>query len=311
MLVANGPRPFHRGGPDNAWSSFAVSLGATVALFVLAFGAMRSVRLWSDSDRVRDRATTLIVDLPPLVLPSARVPPPVPQTTTPIRPAPSQAVASPNVPASEATPLVRVQPAVIAPPTTVPSSIGSPRDSSIAAANAAIDAARRAVGPAPMTSKGGAFVAPAGVTIHSQTRISPFLRDSIAQASMRDIPLLARTHLPTGDIRSELETSQRQADQLRRRASTSGNAAGVTILQGKGKDGVGAVSGPGMVSIPFPLFSPGPSPEERKRNEAIDAEVQLRLRRLHDRMLMQQDSARADSLRRDSLANRRPRPSAP
>ena len=61
------------------------------------------------------------------------------------------------------------------------------------------------------------------------------------------------------------------------------------------------------VSIPFPLFSSGPSAAERKRNAVIDADNQLRLRRLQDRA-SQVDSVRVDSLRRDSLTRRAIRP---
>ena len=81
--------------------------------------------------------------------------------------------------------------------------------------------------------------------------------------------------------------------------------------------GVGAVSGPGVVSVGLPLFSSGPSAAQRKKNEAIDAEYQARLRGLQDLALslrdkrvadsLRLDSLRLDSLRRDSLA-RRPKP---
>lgn len=85
-------------------------------------------------------------------------------------------------------------------------------------------------------------------------------------------------------------------------------------MQGEGMGGEGAVGGsPAMhgggmaVSSGFslPLFSSGPSKAQRKKNEAIDAEYQLGLRRLEDRLLLKRDSvrilARLDSIRRDSL----------
>jgi hypothetical protein len=64
-----------------------------------------------------------------------------------------------------------------------------------------------------------------------------------------------------------------------------------------------------IISIPAPLLSPGPSPAERKRNEAIDADYQRRLRRLQDQLALRRDSIKTDSLKRDSLARAvRPRP---
>ena len=80
---------------------------------------------------------------------------------------------------------------------------------------------------------------------------------------------------------------------------------------GSGVGGVGAVNGgkTGLtmdsrgvgVSVPFPLFSSGPSPAERKRNEKLVAEYLAVLRALNDRILMKRDSIRADSLRADSV----------
>ena len=58
--------------------------------------------------------------------------------------------------------------------------------------------------------------------------------------------------------------------------------------------------------VGLPLFSKGPSAAQRRKNEAIEADYQARLRRLQDRILLRRDSIRADSLRRDSLAKRRP-----
>ena len=72
------------------------------------------------------------------------------------------------------------------------------------------------------------------------------------------------------------------------------------------------------MSIPFPLFSSGPSAAQRKKNEALDAEYQARLRGLEDLVLYKRDrrvadslrldSLRLDSLRRESVARRRPIP---
>lgn len=69
-----------------------------------------------------------------------------------------------------------------------------------------------------------------------------------------------------------------------------------------------AIRGGGMRAaggFSLPLFSSGPSKAQRKKNEAIDAEYQMGLRRLEDRMLLKRDSirilARRDSVRRDSV----------
>ena len=62
------------------------------------------------------------------------------------------------------------------------------------------------------------------------------------------------------------------------------------------------------VSLPLPLFSSGPSREQRKRNEALDADYRRRLARLQALAIARRDSIRADSLRRDSLARRGIRP---
>ena len=124
------------------------------------------------------------------------------------------------------------------------------------------------------------------------------------------IPGLAATRAPTGRERAELEQSQRLALALRRRDLTAGNSNGLVILQGKGMNGVGAVDptpagGLGFgASVPFTLFSSGPTREQRRKNEIIDADNQLRQRRLEDRMFLQRDSIRADSVRADSLRRR-------
>ena len=137
---------------------------------------------------------------------------------------------------------------------------------------------------------------------------------------MAEIPSIWKTHPPTGAEKAALETSQRVAAALQRRTTTAGNSNDLVHLQGKGMDGVGAVGGPGVVSVGVPLFSSGPSAAQRKKNEAIDAEYQARLRGFQDLVLslrdkriadsVRLDSLRLDSLRRDSLARRPKRPSA-
>ena len=66
-------------------------------------------------------------------------------------------------------------------------------------------------------------------------------RDSILRTKMVDVPSLMKTHAPTGAERAELELSQLAAAALRRRMPGAGNSRDIVTLQGKGKDGVGAV----------------------------------------------------------------------
>jgi hypothetical protein len=112
-----------------------------------------------------------------------------------------------------------------------------------------------------------------------------------------------------------IDQSQGQAKMLAQRSTSVGMTNGLYVPMGKGVGGVGAVNGgkTGVtmdsrgvgVSIPFPLFSPGLSPAERKRNEKLYAEYLAFLRREQEVILFKRDSIRADSLRLDSLAKRR------
>lgn len=150
------------------------------------------------------------------------------------------------------------------------------------------------------------------------TPLTPQARDSILKRRMESVVEAAKRP-PTGAVAAEMDQRARVADRMARRATTAGNGRDVVVLHGQGKDGVGAVGnpnggafvGPGVVgySIPFPLFYPGPSPEQRKKNEAIDRDYQARLHRLQARVRMQDSlratSLRADSLRADSLARAR------
>jgi hypothetical protein len=161
----------------------------------------------------------------------------------------------------------------------------------------------------------GAPIAPAGVTESGRAPNTPQIRDSIATVRMADIPLLAKTHAPKGAELAELQQRRGMANRMAQRSTTAGNSGDLHVMTGEGLDGVGAVNGgrtsfsPFGGSIPFPLFSSGPSRAQRKANEKLDAEYQLRLRRLEDRAALLAenaplDSLRLDSLRRDSLVKR-------
>jgi hypothetical protein len=164
-----------------------------------------------------------------------------------------------------------------------------------------------------MAIRGGAAYTPAGVTIGSRTKNSAKLRDSVITEKLEQVPWLTAEMSP-GAARL-IDQSQGQARMLAQRSTSVGMTNGLYVPMGKGVGGVGAVNGgkTGVtmdsrgigVSVPFPLFSPGPSPEERKRNEKLHAEYLAYLRREQEVILLKRDSVRADSLRRDSLSKRR------
>jgi hypothetical protein len=132
-------------------------------------------------------------------------------------------------------------------------------------------------------------------------------RDSVAD-SVRAATFRARMNEPlSAETKQMLGESQRIAAKVARRATTAGNGADVHIMQGEGKDGVGAVGGSGLGSVGLPLFSKGPSAAQRRKNDSIDADYRARLGRLQELIKRRRDSLLADSLRRDSLARlRRP-----
>jgi hypothetical protein len=296
-MAPPGPRYFAHRNADGHWPSLVVSLGVTVALFALAFGAMTSLRTLSRPERSSTPDGPVTITFPTIAPTTPAVAPP-PRATTKRSDEPSGGpiTTAPRIPVAPAAPPV-VAPSAAPIPSSAP-----PRDTAAAGAptKTSIDLLH------PLASPGAASGkripgAPSWVTSAERVPFTPLVRDSIAREIVNGVPDVARTRAPTGRERLELEATQRLAAMLRQRSTTSGNSRDLVILQGKGKDGVGAVGGPGIVSIPFPLFSSGPSPEQRKKNEKIDADNQLRLRRLQDRMYLKQDSIRADSVRADSL----------
>ena len=292
-MAAHGSRYFDRQQSERRWPSFVFSLGITAVLFASAFGAMRSLPNLVTARRTRPSTSTIVLQLP-----------------APAEPAP--VVTRPRVRPMERRPIERRrdEPAVpdvapppasrIAVPIGVPVPQPSARDSGGASPSSVSGASTNVNSTRPGSGK-GAPIAPAGISLDNRAANTAYVRDSIVREKMLGIPDLARIRAPTGREKQELEASQRQAAALRQRSTTAGNSRDLTILQGSGMNGVGAVGGPGIVSIPFPLFSSGPSPEQRKKNEKIDADYQMRLRRLEDRMYLKRDSIRADSVRADSL----------
>ena len=286
MLATNAPRWNGRGtGPG--WQSVGVSIAVTAAAFVVAFAAMMPVPRWLALRRV-DADRPPVVRLEP---PAAHIDEPAPTAN------PTSRVTTPRrvAPATAPTAVVPTNP--IAPSLTSPITSAPASDSSAGSKSGAV-APAGPVGPSlgfpnnPRAGIPGAPVAPAGVTENGRFLDLPGVRDSIAAQKMARLELLLRPQPPRGAVLAELESRRRVAERLARRATTAGNASDVHVMLGEGLDGVGAVNGgrtslsPLGGSIPLPLFSSGPSAAQRKKNEKLDAEYQLRLRRLKERALL-------------------------
>ena len=304
-MVEYGRGRFRRQEPEHRWQSVLVSVAVTVLVFALALGSMVSLPVLSNREHSTDDKVAIIR------FPSPEARPPVPvvkrpspsKPVEPVRP-PTQAVAPPDV-----APPIATQPQ-IAPPVVAPiaPSVGVPLPvggNSRGADSANGGGARGA--SAPRGSGKGASIEPAGVSLTNRAANTAFVRDSILKSKLALIPELAATRAPSGREKAELEQSQRSALALRRRDLTSGNSNGLVVLQGKGMNGAGAVdpSPAGALgfggSIPFTLLSSGPTREQRRKDAIVEADNQLRERRLEDRMFLQRDSIRADSVRADSL----------
>jgi hypothetical protein len=296
MLAANGPQWFDRTPPDTRWSSIGVSIVVTAAMFAAAFAAMHSVSGWINV-RAADHEVAVVVHLAlPAPLPTTRR---HPLSTTVPRARSGSVVPEFNIAPLTAIPIrvVPVSPAVSA-AHVAPSTMAF--DSSVARGTES--SAPAAAGSGAVQRLRGAPVAPAGVTMASRMPINARFRDSVARVQMSTIPELAMTHRPSGAELAELQQTQRADDMLHGRTTSAGRAVGNPHGQGIG--GVGAV-GPGsvsagaggttnivLVSIPFPLFYPGPSPEQRRRDSIVHADNMARLERL---------KARADSLARTRI----------
>ena len=305
-MAAHATRIFGQPTPENRGPSFAVSIALTAALFALAFGAMRSLpNLAIDSRQNTERP--VVVQLPQVVLPET------PTALTTERP---ESRARPTAPVSVPTtiaPANAIAPPITAPVTAPTGITSAPRDTNRAGTGKPVTAGDAALTNSlrPGSSGLGVPMAPAWTKSAEHVGNTAAIRDSILRTKMAAIPYDWKNHPPTGAEKAALETSQRVAAALQRRTTTAGSNE-VAHPQGQGMNGVGAVGGPGIVTIDAPFLSSGPSRAQRKRNEAIDAEYQARLRGFQDlvRSLRDKrvaDSVRLDSLRRDSLA-RRPKP---
>ena len=313
-MAAHVTRIFGQPSPENRGPSLAVSIAITAALFAFAFAAMRSLPNLVPSSR-RDVDRPVEIRLPQVVTPPRTV---EPEPTVERRASQARPVAPPSVPTTVAAPSNPVAPPVTA-PVTAPAGIPSaPRDTNRAGAGKPTTPGDAALANSlrPGSSGLGVPMAPAWTKSAERVGNTPAIRDSILRSKLAGAPYEWKNHLPTGAEKAALETSQRVAAALQRRTTTAGSNE-VAHPQGQGMNGVGSVAGPGIVSIDAPLFSSGPSRAQRKKNEAIDAEYQARLRGFQDLVLslrdkriadsLRLDSLRLDSLRRDSLA-RRPKP---
>ena len=317
MLAAQGLHWLDRQPRGPRWPSFGVAAAVTAAMFAVAFVSMRSVAPWSDAER--EPAST------PLVVP-LRPPPAAPRKETPVVPAPQPAPRI-RTDVTPAPPTVTAAPRVIAPivaplapptalPTAPPVAADTARARDVAPAIPTVPTLRRNSGLADtaMTIRGGApSYAPAGVTDASRAKNTAKLRDSVITEKLAAINWL--TAPMSAEAKSGIAQSQNQARMLMQRSTSVGMTNGLYVPMGSGVGGVGAVNGgkTGVtmdsrgvgVSLPFPLFSPGPSPAERKRNEKLHAEYLAYLRHEQEVILLRRDSIRADSLRLDSLAKKR------
>ena len=318
MLAAQGLHWLDRQPQGPRWPSFGVAAAVTAALFAVAFVSMRTVGPWSEFEREPTPAPLVIPLQPPpttrrpetTVIPQ---PQPVPTTrrqpeTTPPTVAPAPQIVAPTV-----TPVLPpiALPFPVVPPVTGDTSRA--RDNARSIPTVPTLKHNSGLSDTAMAIRGGAAYAPAGVTIASRNKNSAKLRDSIITEKLEQLPWLT-AEMSAGAARS-IDQSQGQARMLAQRSTSVGMTNGLYVPMGKGVGGVGAVNGgkTGVtmdsrgigVSVPFPLFSPGPSPEERKRNEKLHAEYLAFLRREQEVILLKRDSIRADSLRRDSLSKRR------
>lgn len=260
---------------ESRWQSPVVAMLVTATLFTAALGSMTRTGLDFERSRFADDQPRIVFFQPAPRVESKPRPTERPRTSAP-----------PTAPPIKAHEQPMVAPAPVVVPVSPPIEAAT-RDSSRAGTPAETasplfrlvptrDVPTFSPSKAHAIEARGAPIAPSGVTVHSAP-LTTAQRDSIAQNA----------------VARALDADRDEFGRRGRIGNASGSQPGVLSAG---------------VSIPFPLFSPGPSPAERKRNAVIDADNQLRLRRLQDRAIAQHDSTRTDSLRRDSLARRSVRP---
>ncbi len=282
---------------ESRWPSVVVSVALTLATFAAAFTAMRRVPRWIASPADRDAAVTVHFQ-PPVPVPARRLPrPPLAAPVTPppsVAPVPDQR----TTPASPAAPLASEKPT----PNAVRADSGLSADRAAVQPSTAATAAPAARLGAPMSPSGiSRIIAPPDVQAR-RAAAADSLRAAVF-AAMWKAP-------PSAAMKKEVDDSNRDAAAVARRATTAGNSADVHIVQGNGYGGAGAATGAlslGSGSFGLPFLSKGPSAAQRRKNDSLDADYRARLARLQELVRQRGDSARADSLRRDSVARlRRP-----
>jgi hypothetical protein len=290
---------FDRRDAGPPWPSAVVGTLATAAMFVVAFGAMRSVRQIAARGQTDalDAPIVLRFITPPVHSTVVRTPPPSPQpraaesraarpaaatpTATPTAVAPS--ITTPAAP----TPIAADSAAHAAPaaaPPAIPLGILPPAPAS----NAPNEASPHAATNGRNATHAAAPVAPSGVTLGTHRHTGPAGGAAIPAGKAKSFADVVRETPLTPGERDALAAKEREERIMQTRATSAGNAHHL--------DGLGASS-----SIGFPLFSSGPSAAQRRANEKIDAENRVILQALRERLLrLRGDSVRADSLRRDS-----------
>ena len=270
-----------------------MALLVTTAVFVAALLAMRTIRVLPFFQTTRDEITPpQVVELipPPPVVPK---PVPVPEPKV----APSKAAPT-TVPTTLPPATIPAPPQVVAPIVAAPAApVGAPpRDSSVNAG-----AKTRSVTdmvpardvpnfPAAVPNMRGAPMGTAGVTA-TRGNLTTAQRDSIITSKLATDMALALKRPYTDGERNAAAANGEPG-----RALPNTRAGGAAPLM----NGGAAVKIP-MGSFSLPLFYPGPSPEQRKRDAEIHRQNMVVLHGLQDMVLMHRDSLRRDSLRLDSL----------
>lgn len=280
------------GGDSPNWTSAAVAIVATALIFAAALAAMTRVRELRERAAAEHLEPPRVVTLPPIVSPRAEVPPP------PVRPVPMP-IAARAAPAPPSAQPAIAQPNVAAPSPLPPAATRDSAAGARAAADAAATQARGLtelrplpIGPVRSVPRTlGTPPEPAGVTIHNK-KLTLEQMNAMDNAAVAGMAQYARTHPET--------PAERDANNRGPHPPPLQNGPAGDMRRGMTQIPAG--------SIPLPLFSPGLSPAQRKRNAVIDSEYQWRLRRLEDRAALVRDSVRADSVRRDSVARAKRKP---
>ena len=319
MLTMSGPPTvgaswFDRKQATSSWSSLGFAMLATLALFASAAITVRSAPTWFETRSPIIEPPVVLHLAPPLAVPVPRTAPAPTPARARARETAQPTTVAPTIAAPTPVPIgVRAESASTAPPAppkviplspvppTAPFDTGAVHDAIIE--HIGVPTHPRAI------SHPSVVVTPAGITEH--VPLTKAKQDSLLAAASAAWAADLKKPID-GEARGLIDQSQRNQAMLHTSATGAGGGSGYTA--GKGMDGVGTVqpgsqsAGAGgatnttLLSIPFPLFYPGPSPAQRKRDSIVNADNLARLTRLRARV----ESLRlADSLakvRADSIA---------